>query len=257
MSQSPIILHHDEGTAGSARLTKIMALKGLAWESCALTNWRAADGPLSAILAGAIGHPILQKGSTFWVSSLAAIEALEELFPKPTLFPNGNRGMPLALSWWSDDLSEQATVEQVAAHATLITRQLADGRDFLQGPTPGLADVQAYAGLSVAWRNLEPSALLAEKDQPVKGWFERMTLLGDGRRHEISAQEARKESIGGKRIASAAQLAAVSVFGADNGFTIEGRDLGSSGNQISIEITEPDGAFAVHFPAIGYQATPI
>ena len=257
MSPLPIILHHDEGTAGSARLTKIMALKGLAWGSCALTNWAATDGPLSAILAGAIGHPILQKGSTFWVSSLAAIEALEELFPEPTLFPNGNRGMPLALSWWSDDLSEQATVEQVAAHVTLITRQLADGRDFLQGPAPGLADAQAYAGLSVAWRNLEPSALPAEKGQPVKGWFERVTSLGEGRRHEISAQEARKEASSGKRIASEAQLVAVSVFGGDSGFTIEGRDMSSSGDQISIAITEPDGAFAVHFPAIGYQATPV
>lgn len=257
MSLLPIILHHDEGTAGSARLTKIMALKGLAWGSSALTNWRAADGPLSAILAGAIGHPVLQKGSTFWVSSLAVIEALEELFPEPTLFPNGNRGMPLALSWWSDDLSEQATAEQVAAHAALIARQLADGRDFLQGPAPGLADAQAYAGLSVAWRNLEPSAFQAEKDQLVKAWFDRVMLLGEGERHEISAQEAREEASSGKPITSQAQLAAVAVFGADTDFTIEGRDLGSSGNQISIAIMEPDGTFAVHFPAIGYQSTPV
>ena len=129
MSPLPIILHHDEGTAGSARLRKIMSLKGLSWGSCALANWRAAEGPLSAILSGASGHPVLQKRSTFWVSGLAAIEALEDLFPEPTLFPNGNRGMPLALSWWSNDLAEQASAEQVAAHAALIARQLADGHD--------------------------------------------------------------------------------------------------------------------------------
>ena len=257
MNQPPIILHHHEPTAASARLRKILALKDITWRSCRLRSPKNEDGPLDMILAGKMGHPVLQKGSTFWVSSLAVIDALEELFPEPTLVPNGNRGMPLALSWWSDDLSEQATAEQVAAHAALIGRQLADRRDFLQGPTAGLADAQAYAGLSVALRNLEPAAFQAGQNQLVKAWFDRVRLLGEGERHEISDHEARKEASGGQRVASQSEHVAVSVFGGDSEFTIEGRDMGSNSNQISIEITEPDGSFAVHFPATGYQASPV
>ena len=257
MNQPPIILHHHEPAVASSRFRKILALKDIAWRSCLLRSPKSQDGPLDMILAGNMGHPVLQKGSTFWVSSIAAIDALEELFPEPTLFPNGNRGMPLALSWWSDDLSEQANAEQIAAHAALIARQLADGRDFLQGPAPGLADAQAYAGLSTAMRNLERSAFRVEKDQLVKAWFDRVALLGEGERHEVSPQEARKEAGGGKPVASTAQLVAVSVFDAASGFTLAGRDLGSNGDQISMEIAEPDGTFAVHFPAIGYRATPV
>lgn len=255
MNQPPIILHHHEPTAASARLRKILALKDIAWRSCPLGSPKSGDGPLDMILAGKMGHPVLQRAATFWVSGLAAIEALENLFPEPTLFPNGNRGMPLALSWWSDDLSEQASAEQVAAHAALIARQLADRRDFLQGPAPGLADAQAYAGLSAAMRNLEGSAFQAGKDQLVKAWFDRVSVLGEGERHEISAPEARAEARGSKPTASAAQLVAVSVLGAERGFAIEGRNLGSNSNHISIEISEQGGTFVVHFPAIGYQAT--
>lgn len=131
MDPPPIILHHHAPSAASVRLGKIMALKGIAWRSCRLGNPKSEDGPLAMILAGKMGHPVLQNGPTFWVSSLAVIEAIEELYPKPTLFPNGNRGMPLALSWWSDEVSAQASAEQVAAHAALIARQLADGKSVV------------------------------------------------------------------------------------------------------------------------------
>jgi glutathione S-transferase len=261
MNQPPIILHHDQRTAGSHRIKKIMALKGLAWGSCALEPGVGTSGAISTILSGEMGHPVLQKGPNFWVSGLAVIDAVEELFPEPTLFPNGNRGMPLALSWWSDDLAGQTEGDRADAHAALILRQLSDGRDFLQGPVPGLADAQAYAGLSVAWCDLVSSIFLAGKDPLLSDWFERVTALGEGDRQDMSAQEARQTVESGDQTTKGTRLLAVSECGAKKGISIEGRDLSSNNNQISIEITEeitePTGAFTVHFPAIGYTATPI
>lgn len=276
MNPPPIILHHHEPTAASARLRKILALKDIAWRSCPLGSPNSGDGPLDMILAGKMGHPVLQKGATFWVSSLAVIDALEELYPEPTLFPNGNRGMPLALTWWSDAFSDLIDFQQIAAYAELIRRQLVDGRDFLQGPAPGLADVQAYAALSEAEASHAgiPGAMYEREtalmelervdfrsprtDQLLAAWRARVEALGEGRRQDISIEEAMRDAKNAEQPDTDGHIVVVSSCSSDDQGSIKGRLLAADQNRMLIEITHPGvGAVTVHFPAIGYRATPV
>lgn len=106
-------------------------------------------------------------------SGLAAILlVLESAIPTPSLFPNGNIGMPVALLHWRAKMiqSNKDMPQNIRANAALITRQLNDGRAFLQGNTAGLADLCA-----ASW--LMPRGSLLASDTALDVWFERMTDL--------------------------------------------------------------------------------
>ena len=258
MTGSRIILHHDRNTPASVRIRKIFALKGLQWGSCEIDGEVGGNGDVSsaaAILSGALGQPILQFEHRLWVSSLAVTDAIEALCPDPTLFPNGNRGMPLALSWWSDDFGGTTSPEQISAHAALIARQLADGRSFLQGSTPGLADVQAFAGLTAATAGKKD----ATPDLPdvVTAWQARMISLGEGDPTTVTP-DAALATLAAATIPAGHGEQKIRIV-ATNGCAVSGALVtsGPDGHAVAVNAGAGPGAgrsVIVHFPAIGYSA---
>lgn len=233
------ILHHHERSAGSVRIRKIFALKSLAWRSCPLET--GESNPVSLILSDRMGGPILQVGASLWVDDLAITDALEALCPDPTLFPNGNRGMPLALAWWSNDLAAAEDEGQILAHADLIARQLTDGRDFLQGAEPGLADIHAFAGLHGS---------APQYPGIVSAWLERMDALGEGERETISRKDALEDLNAGESPSPAEPGNPVRVTCLKSGASIEGTEISNGPGEIVVAISDN---IRVHFPAIGYQ----
>ncbi|WND03481.1 hypothetical protein QGN29_03730 [Temperatibacter marinus] len=87
------------------------------------------------------GEICLSQGTIQLVGEEAIILALEYLKPEPSLFPNGNKGMPMALSFWRKKMAESS--EDSTAQSGLVMRQMDDGRSFLQGEHLSLADIQA------------------------------------------------------------------------------------------------------------------
>lgn len=253
MNNAGIILHHDEGTLGSFRVRKVLALKQAPWASCPLVPGGDSPGPLESILSGAMGQPVLQQGSTLWASELAVVDALETLIPEPTIFPNGNRGMPLALLWWSNAFADTDKADQWHAHVALIDRQLADGRNFLQGAKAGLADVYASAGLESA-----TSALASAGDNgfspTISRWRRRVAALGDGERSVITVNEALSDISANSTSLVGGETVQVSRLDSDGEPHLQGTDLGSGPSGLSIQVIDPQfGPFTAHFPAIGYQ----
>lgn len=108
----------------------------------------------------------------------ACILAIEALKPEPSLFPNGNIGMPVALIHWFQSLTAQtsASSANILANAELIMRQMHDGRPFLQGKLPGLADI-----VSAAW--LIPQREHLPADHSALPWIERMERLANSLHH--------------------------------------------------------------------------
>ncbi len=107
-------------------------------------------------------------------SGLAAILlVLESAAPTPSLFPNGNVGMPLALLHWRAKMIQTTadTPDSIHANAALVSRQMNDGRTFLQGNAAGLADLCA-----ASWLIPRRSSLAC--DPALDGWLDRMTKLG-------------------------------------------------------------------------------
>lgn len=111
------------------------------------------------------------------VGPAAVLLFLEASVPNPSLFPNGNVGMPLALLHWrahtaNIDANNNSALQ---ANAHLVTRQLMDGRPFLQGDSAGLADL-----VGASWILAKEEALSG--DAILDSWMQRMKALPGSRR---------------------------------------------------------------------------
>ncbi|GEQ98476.1 hypothetical protein JCM17844_21130 [Iodidimonas gelatinilytica] len=160
-----LVLHAHPSSSLALKLRKILALKG-----CAYGLTENGD-PFDKGEAGIY----IQWGRRFFSGAQLATLALEAASPEPTLFPNGNNGMPLALGFWSAHAirASKQNSETLLAHAQLLARQLADGRPFLQGTRPGLADVEGWFFLTSCPAIRRPDAHLA-------AWHRRVHALGLG-----------------------------------------------------------------------------
>lgn len=106
------------------------------------------------------------------VRGLASIIlAIEAMKPQPSLFPNGNIGMPLGLLHWRNKmLAEKHNPKHIQANAQLIERQLSDSRLYLQGALPGLADA-----IAMSW--LLPLKAKVKTDAVLSNWLARMERI--------------------------------------------------------------------------------
>lgn len=150
------------------RISLALAIKGLSFRTSSLTKLNKNETARSKLIE--LDFPLLlfgKEGACGWV---AALDLMEKAKPEPSLFPNGNRGMPIALSFWSDHAATKTSENgNFSPYVELISRQIADGRRFLQGDAPGLADIESYIAVSSAAREDLPAL--------VSGWRERMSDL--------------------------------------------------------------------------------
>ncbi|TDJ59406.1 MAG: hypothetical protein E2O41_04345 [Nitrospina sp.] len=150
------------------RISLALAVKGLSFRTSSLTNLNINETTRFKLIE--LGFPLLligKEGACGWV---AALDLMEKARPEPSLFPNGNRGMPIALSFWSDHAATKTSENgNFSPYVELISRQIADGRRFLQGDAPGLADIESYIAVSSAARDGLPAL--------VSAWRKRMSDL--------------------------------------------------------------------------------
>ncbi|MBO6505877.1 MAG: hypothetical protein JJ850_02350 [Kordiimonadaceae bacterium] len=104
----------------------------------------------------------------------ACLLAIEAAVPSPSLFPNGNVGMPVALLHWQRSMAATPSSSSgaVLANAELITRQMHDGRPFLQGEHAGLADIA-----SASW--LLPKKEQLPEQHSLLPWLDRMAAIAE------------------------------------------------------------------------------
>ncbi|OZJ06309.1 hypothetical protein BZG36_00740 [Bifiguratus adelaidae] len=174
-----IILHHYAGSPFAEKIRLALDLKGLQWFSVEHSN--VMPRPLLEPLAhGYRRIPVLQIGQDVYCDTSLILDILEER--QVPLYPKGtpNKGWIKAFSLWTDGpffqlntsllpwgkLNEQflkdreqfvgrkirqadpATTERItstlAAHYAVLDSILSDGRQFLAGEQPTLADVHGY-----------------------------------------------------------------------------------------------------------------
>ena len=165
-----IIVHGTTKGPDYHRLALILALKNI--------PWKFSLRPPAILKGFCDGFPILQVGHCYFEGSMIATLALEQLQPEPSLFPNGNCGMPLALSWWSDRFYTSGNDPSLLQkNCVLISRQITDGRDYLQGATPGLADVHSFAPLKALNKDGYDISSVMKADPLLQSWYQRMDQL--------------------------------------------------------------------------------
>jgi glutathione S-transferase len=190
---SELILHHFDVSPYAEKARLMLGIKQLAWDSVQIPMIMPKPD-LVALTGGYRKTPVLQVGADIYCDTNCIARELERRHPAPTLFPDGGAGVPIALAAWGDRYFEPGaglamTVNeglpadlirdrreffshmdfdafksrvphlyaQLLAHTALVEEQLEDGRAYLQGARPGLADITAFYVISMV-RGFLPEA---------------------------------------------------------------------------------------------------
>lgn len=222
-----LILHHFDLSPFSEKIRVVLGLKQAEWSSVQIPMVMPKPD-LFALTGGYRKTPVLQIGADIYCDTQRIARELEQRLPEPSLFPDGRRGLAMALGLWSDggfftagSALSMATNDQIpeamqkdrraffshidfeevpekiphyyaqfAAHAQLIEDQLAAGDAFLSGGAAGWIDILAYFNIWMARGNLANVEQLLGPFPKLPDWEHRMRAFGHGKRHEISAQDA-------------------------------------------------------------------
>ena len=223
-----IILHHYPMSTFSEKVRLALGLKRIAYRHVVVPI--AMPKPNQTALTGGYRRaPVMQIGADIYCDTHLILRKLEQLYPQPTLFPNGSEGEAEALSWWAesyifmpalgfiaynngslyapDFVAERKAfgyllgredvaplfpryVQQLRAHCVWLHSILADGRQFLLGDAVSAADLAAYPSL---WFLHKWGAAEAAEKLDIEAllpWVERVARIGHGQPTEITGEEA-------------------------------------------------------------------
>ncbi|NIA69962.1 glutathione S-transferase family protein [Pelagibius litoralis] len=139
-----IILHHYPQSPVSEKVRIAFGLKGLAWRS--VTVPRLPPKPdLMPLTGGYRRAPVMQIGADIYCDTQCILRALEQRFPDPSFFPEGNPGLVWALSRWTDgELLDLAVRLVLGAGAESLPADFARDRGRLYlGPDQTVGDLKA------------------------------------------------------------------------------------------------------------------
>jgi glutathione S-transferase len=302
-----IILHHYDASPFTQKALRMLGLKKLAWQSVE-TPMMLPKPDLVCLTGGYRGTPVMQIGADIYIDSQCIARELERRHPEPTFFPAADTGLAYALVKWSDEFFQAGlkmalallgpdwpeafradrqalfahldfdemdketghAMAQLCASAALLNAQLADGRSFLGGDHPGLADIQAF---SVPWftRAAMPiSEQLLRDFEHLPAWEARVAGLGEGERQPIDVAEAHRvaresepnltSEVGENEPQGLEAGMPVRVMPDDFSLrgAVEGELLRASALGIAIHRSTDDfGDLIIHFPRLGYRIEPL
>ncbi|HUD53300.1 glutathione S-transferase family protein [Parvibaculum sp.] len=298
-----IILHQYDVSPFSEKVRVVLGIKGLEWYACDEPVIMPKP-ELVALTGGYRKIPVMQIGADIYCDSQIIIRELERRFPKPSVFVGGDRGLGFGVGMWTDRVFFQATVaivfgggaaladeafikdreklsgrpfdidamkaaaplmaEQFRAQLGWMEDQLADGRAFLMGDRPGVADAHGCYNLAFTRWISKDGAKLIDAFPKLVAWEARVKAIGHGTRHDISREDALDIAKAATSIERTATDAGepnglksgdrVTVMADDYGRDpIVGELVSSSAQHIALKRTDPRvGEVVVHFPRAGF-----
>jgi hypothetical protein len=155
-------------------------------------------------------------------------------------------------------------LDQLRAHFDWLNQMLIDGRSFLQGSAPGLADLAAYHPVWFLQQNFGRLAAPLDGFTKLLSWAERVAAIGHGKRSPTTSKRALDAARNATSIAGAT-LDPRDPVGRKPGQTVSvtpddtGRDpvvgelVASDVHEIVIRRSDPAiGEVCVHFPRAGF-----
>jgi glutathione S-transferase len=301
-----LFLHNYDLSPFSQKAFKMLALKKLAWHSVEMPMI-APKPDLTPLTGGYRGTPVLQIGADIYVDTARIRQVLDAVQGEPALAGIQGELIDSGLACWGEAFFEAGLLmavhefadqwdedffndrEAVFArldfdevktqfaeacstlryHAAAIDRQLADGRKFLLGERPGLADIHAWAVLNFTRNAMPVTNDLLQECLHLPPWEQRMVDLGEGERVVSCAADAfaaARDAIpqGGVPVdnrdpllLARGQKVVVSATGSDRGDS-HGTLVGLDVDEIVIDPGNTDlGTLHVHFPRHGYRVAPV
>jgi glutathione S-transferase len=156
--------------------------------------------------------------------------------------------------------------DQTYALLSLAEAMLGDGRKFLLGSEPGLADCALYNPVWFLQQQLGPAAAPLDRLPHIVAWAGRMKALGDGKRTDIKATDALDIARAASPMESEVDAddpsglragQQISVTPDDTGkVPVSGALVGLAPDRISLRRSDPRaGEVVVHFPRAGFVVT--
>jgi glutathione S-transferase len=220
-----LILHHYDLSPYSEKVRLMFGLKGLSWRSVQIPIVMPKPD-YTELTGGYRRTPMMQIGADIYCDSKLCAQVLERLHPTPSLFPGPDVATVWGLSRWAEtgflmavlvhfasgelfdeafvadrkkmvpslDLEQvkriaPAKLRQLAQNLARLEQQLSDGRAFLLGASPSLADLAAYHTTYFLAATPKTGALLARHAR-IRAWLARVAAIGHGDRKELDAADA-------------------------------------------------------------------
>jgi len=299
-----LILHHYPNSPFAEKVRVALGIKQLAWKSVQIPNMMPKPD-LMPLTGGYRKTPVLQVGADIYCDTQLIMLEIERRCPKPSLLPVGQEGEARALAMWIDRTIFWAAVgvvmgalgdklpeafkqdraefsgrpfdaamlkrmqpvgrEQAYAQLAIAEQMLRDGRPFLLGAVPSLADCALHNPVWFLQVRMGSGAKPSPLDRLPKivEWSERMKGFGNGKPSEMSATDA-------LAVAKAATPETAKVDDADPSglkagqkisvtpddtgkVPVTGTLVGLGPDRISIIRSDSQvGDVAVHFPRAGF-----
>jgi len=221
-----LILHHYDISPYAEKIRLAFGLKGLPWRSVQIPIVMPKPD-LIELTGGYRRTPTLQIGADIYCDTKVIARTLERLHPEPPLVPPGQEAIVHGVSHWAetsfmmvvvillgvDDFFDESFIEdrkhmvppgvdirkagsvaptkllQLRANLDWLEQQLSDGRRFLLGDQPTLADLSAYH--PIMFLGAHPTTREASAGlERVPAWSERVAAIGRGKREELDAAQA-------------------------------------------------------------------
>ena len=306
---SDLVFHHYPNSPFSEKVRIAFGIKQLAWKSVSIPNMMPKPD-LMPLTGGYRKTPVLQVGADVYCDTQLIMLELDKRAPRPPLLPPDKAGEARALAMWIDrtifwsavgvvmgaigDKLPEAFLQdrsaftgrsfdvaalksavpfardQTYAQMVLAEEMLADGRSYLLGAAPTLADCALYNPVWFLKERLGAGKAVPPLDRlpRIVAWSERMKAFGSGTPTDLTAAEA-------LAIAKAATPAACQVDGNDPsglkaGQTVSvtpddtgkvpvtGVLVGLAPDRVSIQRNDPKvGDVVVHFPRAGFVVVPL
>jgi glutathione S-transferase len=297
-----VILHHYALSPFAEKVRIGLGLKQAAWKSVDIPNIMPKPD-LMPLTGGYRKTPVMQIGADIYCDTQLIMLELERRLPSPAFLPKGREGEARAITMWIDrnifspavgvvmsqvadkfgesfkkDRSEfsgrsfdpermRAALpfvrDQTYALLSLAEVMLADGRAFVLGAEPSLADCALYNPVWFIRQHLGAAASPLDRLPRIAAWSEHMKALGNGKRQDITAAEAIETAKSAKPVPVSVDAndpsglkagQKVSITPDDTGkVPVSGELVGLSADRISIARNDPRvGDVVVHFPRAGF-----
>lgn len=297
-----IILHHYALSPFAEKVRIGLGLKQAAWKSVDIPNVMPKPD-LMPLTGGYRKTPVMQIGADIYCDTQLIMLELDRRLPSPAFLPEGREGEARAIAMWADRLIFSPAVgvvmsqvadkfgeafkkdrsefsgrtfdpermraalpfvrDQTYALLSLAETMLADGRMFLLGGAPSLADCALYNPVWFIRQHLGPAAAPLNRLPKIVAWTERMGALGHGTRTDIKASDALeiaeaaipgKTSVDGSDPSRLKAGQKLSVTPDDTGkVPVTGTLVGLTADRISLaHHDERVGDVVVHFPRAGF-----
>jgi glutathione S-transferase len=302
-----IILHHYPTSPYSEKVRIALGLKELAWRSVEIPVIMPKPD-LMPLTGGYRKTPVMQAGADIYCDTQIILRELQRRFPALPLLPAGYEGVAEALAYWADRTLFWASVgivmgsvgdklpdafhkdraafsgrpvdpgrlrtlaapgrDQLYAGLVHVETMLADGRAFLLGGQPSLADVSVYNPVWFVLKRLGAPVAPFDRLPRTVAWAERMGRFGHGRPTGMTPAEAldvaeRSEPVqpAGVEDGDPSGLKAgarVAVTPDDTGkVPVTGELVTLNAYEIAVRRTdERVGTVVVHFPRAGFVLAP-